>query len=136
VGFLGWAKYQSVPAKMLTKVVDAKSIPVEKHLSSAQYSGLSSWLPIKYIGMPKAGETAFVNGAAGAVGSCACQLLQIQGLKVVGCAGSAEKVKWLKDQGIEAFNYKDGKINELLAKHCPKGIDVAFDNVGGEQMEV
>uniref|UniRef100_A0A7S2TTF2 Enoyl reductase (ER) domain-containing protein n=1 Tax=Lotharella oceanica TaxID=641309 RepID=A0A7S2TTF2_9EUKA len=134
VGFMGWAKYQAVPAKSLRKV-DAKTIPMEKHLSSAQYSGLSSWLPIKYIGMPKKGEVAFVNAAAGAVGSCACQLLQIQGLTVVGCAGSPEKIKWLEGLGIKAFNYKDGKFKDLLKKHCPNGIDVAFDNVGGEQME-
>lgn len=129
-GGLPWFKYVAVPAKMVQKI-DTSIIPVEKHMSSANYSGLSSYLPIKYIGDPKEGEVAFVSGGAGAVGSCACQILKALGCKVVSCAGSNEKVEWLQRLGIQAFNYKEGKFSESLRKACPEGINIYFDNVGG-----
>jgi len=134
LGFLPWLKYLVVAANTLRKL-DTSVVPLEKYLSSAGYSGLSSYLPIKYIAAPKAGETVFVTGGAGAVGSCACQIFFSYGCKVISCAGSAEKVKWLQDLGIEAFNYKECALEDALMKFCPKGIDIYWDNVGGEMLE-
>jgi NADPH-dependent curcumin reductase CurA len=77
------------------------------------------------------GETIYVSGAAGAVGSAAVQIAKLKGLRVLGSAGSPEKVEWLRSLGIEAFDYRETPLKEALAD----GIDVFFDNVGGEQLE-
>ena len=78
----------------------------------------------------------FVSGAAGAVGSTAGQIARLKGLRVVGSAGSPEKVEWLTGElGFDAaFNYRDGDLPSQLREHCPKGIDVYFDNVGGDHL--
>lgn len=87
------------------------------------------------IGQPKKGETLFVSGATGNVGHLAGQFGKALGLYVVGSAGSPEKVQDLLDSGFDAaFNYKDGDIEENLRKHCPNGIDVFFDVVGGKML--
>ena len=89
------------------------------------------------FGKPKEGETLFVSGAAGAVGSAVGQMARLQGLRVVGSAGSDEKVEWLTGElGFDAaFNYKDEDLNAALREHCPNGIDIYFDNVGGDHLE-
>ena len=133
-GSLPWYRYQAVAAKELTKI-DTKALSPQKYLSSAQYSGLSSYLPIVKIGKPKAGETAFVSGGAGAVGSCAVQVFKALGCEVVACAGSADKIKWRESLGVRAFNYKDKDFAANLRQKCPKGIDIYFDNVGGPILE-
>jgi NADPH-dependent curcumin reductase CurA len=83
------------------------------------------------IGQVKEGETIYVSGAAGAVGGTAVQIAKLKGLRVIGSAGSEEKVEWLRSRGVEAFNYRETKAKDALAD----GIDVYFDNVGGEQLE-
>jgi NADPH-dependent curcumin reductase CurA len=99
--------------------------------------GLTAYVGLFDIAQCKDGETVFVSGAAGAVGSTAGQLAKAHGCRVVGSAGSAEKVAYLKEElGFDAtFNYRDGPAQELLAEAAPDGIDVYFDNVGGEQLE-
>jgi NADPH-dependent curcumin reductase CurA len=79
----------------------------------------------------EAGETIYVSGAAGAVGSAAAQIARLKGLRVIGSAGSAEKVGWLRSLGVEAFDYRETPARDGLAD----GIDVYFDNVGGRQLE-
>ena len=89
------------------------------------------------IAKPKAGETVVVSAAAGAVGSMVGQIAKIQGCRVVGIAGSDEKCKWLTEvAGFDAaINYKTEDVGAALDKHCPKGIDVNFENVGGKIMD-
>jgi NADPH-dependent curcumin reductase CurA len=99
-------------------------------------TGLTAWAGLKQAEL-KAGETIFISGAAGAVGSVAGQLAKLLGCRVIGSAGSAEKVEFLrKECGFDAaFNYKDGHIAEQLKLNAPDGIDVYFENVGGESLE-
>ena len=88
------------------------------------------------FGKPKKGETLYVSAASGAVGQLVGQLGKIQGLRVVGSAGSDEKVEYLKELGFDsAFNYKNVDYNEALKEHCPNGIDIYFENVGGKMLE-
>jgi NADPH-dependent curcumin reductase CurA len=96
--------------------------------------GLTAYFGLLDIGQPKTGETAVVSGAAGAVGTIVCQIAKIEGCRVIGVAGSDEKNRYLKDElGVDAtINYKQGDIREALKEACPKGIDIYFDNVGGE----
>lgn len=86
---------------------------------------------------PKAGETVFVNAAAGATGSMVGQIAKIKGCRVVGCAGSDTKVEFLKEIGFDgAFNYKTEKFDEKLKELCPKGIDCFFDNVSSNTIRM
>ena len=93
--------------------------------------GLTAWVGLVDIGRIEEGETIYVSGAAGAVGSTAAQIAKLKGLRVIGSAGSPEKVDWLRSLGIEAFDYRETPAKEALAD----GIDVCFDNVGGAQLE-
>ncbi len=97
-------------------------------------TGLTAYVGMLNIGKPTAGETVVVSGAAGAVGSLAGQIAKIQGANVIGLAGSDEKCAWVTDElGFDqCLNYRDGHIARQLHQACPKGIDVYFDNVGGE----
>ena len=100
--------------------------------------GLTAYVGLLDIGRPKAGETVFVSTAAGAVGTVVCQIAKLQGCRVVGSAGAPDKVAWLREvAGVDAaFNYKDvGSLTAELGKHCPNGIDVYFENVGGAHLE-
>jgi hypothetical protein len=100
--------------------------------------GFTAYVGLLDIGRLEAGETVFVSSAAGAVGSLVCQIAKIKECRVVGSTGSDEKVAWLeKEAAIDAaFNYKTTEgLWEELHKHCPEGIDVYFDNVGGTHLE-
>jgi NADPH-dependent curcumin reductase CurA len=98
--------------------------------------GYTAWHGLFRIGEPKEGETVFVSGAAGAVGSAAAQMARIAGCRVIGSAGSAEKLDWLRELGIDAvFDYHETRPREALRELAPDGIDVYFDNVGGEHLE-
>lgn len=102
-------------------------VPATAHLGVIGGTGLSAYLPLKHIGKPQPGETVFVSGAAGAVGSVACQIALLMGCTVVGSAGTDDKVAWLQSLGVSAFNYRTSPIGPALAKLCPQGIDVYFD---------
>jgi len=138
--FLSWKLYQVVPeaaAKGMNKIPAELKGNASYFVGACGMPGLSALLPIKHIGQPKAGEVAFVSGAAGAVGSIAGQILKINGLKVFGSAGTDEKVKFLKDIGFDgAFNYNTTDLNKELAIAAPEGIDIYFDNVGGNTLEI
>jgi len=100
-------------------------------------TGLTAYVGLLDIGKPKPGETVFVSAAAGAVGSIAGQIARIKGCRVVGSAGSREKVNFLVNElGFDAaINYREGNLDQALAAHCPNGIDVYFDNVGGDHLQ-
>jgi leukotriene B4 12-hydroxydehydrogenase/15-oxo-prostaglandin 13-reductase len=137
LGMLGWREYYVSDGTGLTKI-DPDVAPIQTYLGTLGMPGLTAYVGLLDIGQPKEGDTVFVSAASGAVGSVVCQIAKIKGCRVVGSAGSEKKVAWLMDEaGVDAaFNYK--KIDSLtaeLAKRCPNGIDVYFENVGGEHLE-
>jgi NADPH-dependent curcumin reductase CurA len=127
---LGWRESGVVDGDRLRKL-DPALAPPSTALGVLGMPGLTAWIGLVDIGRVKEGETIYVSGAAGAVGSTAVQIAKLKGLRVIGSAGSAEKVRWLRSLGVEAFNYKEPRAKEALAD----GIDVYLDNVGGEQLE-
>jgi len=136
-GMLGWREYFVSDGQGLVKV-DPGVAPIQSYLGAVGMPGLTAWAGLLYIGKPKEGDTVFVSAAAGAVGSVVCQIAKLKGCRIVGSAGSDEKVSWLLNEaGVDAaFNYK--KVEDVIAevgKHCPKGIDVYFENVGGVHLE-
>lgn len=136
-GLLAWKETQVVRPEGLIKV-DPEKAPLSAYLGVIGMTGLTAYLGLREIGKPKKGETLLVSGAAGAVGSIVGQIGKILGLRVVGIAGSDEKLKMLKsDFGFdEAINYHTTEnMNKAIAKACPDGVDIYFDNVGGEISE-
>ncbi|MFJ3085290.1 NADP-dependent oxidoreductase [Streptomyces sp. NPDC086838] len=134
---LGWREYASVPAKHAVKV-DASLAPLSAYLGVLGMTGLTAYAGLFDVASFKEGDAVFVSGAAGAVGSQVGQMAKIKGAsRVIGSAGSDEKVKLLTEEyGFDAaFNYKNGPVKEQLAAAAPDGIDVYFDNVGGEHLE-
>jgi hypothetical protein len=134
VGILPWATYSIVSAQNLRKV-DSHSYPPGYHLGILGMPGLTAYFGIMDIGKPKPGETVVISGAAGAVGIAAGQIAKLQGATVVGIAGDEEKCALLTDEfGFDsAINYKTSKtLRKDIASVCPNGVDVYFDNVGGE----
>lgn len=133
-GLLSWKEYQKSTGAGLLKV-DGSKISLSAYLGILGMTGLTAYLGLTEIGRPKKGETIVVSGAAGAVGSVVGQIGKLLGCRVVGIAGSDEKVNLLKSTfGFdEAINYNGSqKISEAIAAACPDGVDVYFDNVGGE----
>ena len=110
--------------------------PLSVYLGALGMTGMTAWAGLTMVEV-KAGDVIYVSGAAGAVGNVAGQLAKLRGCRVIGSAGSEEKVKWLLGEcGIDvAFNYKTGPVLEQLNRATPAGIDVYFDNVGGESLE-
>lgn len=104
-------------------------------MSAMGGTAMTAYISAKYIGEPKAGDVAFVSGAAGATGLVACQTLQILGCRVVGSAGTDEKVALLESLGVSAFNYKKESTLEGLRRLCPNGLNIFYDNVGGQTLE-
>jgi len=121
------------PAASCQKVPDG--VAPTAMMSVLGMTSRTAYCSSKYIGEPKDGDVAFVSGAAGATGLVACQTLKNLGCRVVGSAGSDEKVAVLQEHGIEAFNYKKETTLEGLRRLCPDGLNVFFDNVGGETLE-
>jgi hypothetical protein len=133
---LGWREYAVLDAKGVVPV--DTSIPIGAYLGVLGMTGLTAYAGLVEVAAFQAGDTVFVSGAAGAVGSVVGQVAKLKGAKrVIGSAGSAEKVKYLVDDlGFDtAFNYKDGPVTEQLAAAAPDGIEVYFDNVGGDHLE-
>ena len=137
-GMLDWADYSIVSARKELRLVDSKSAPLPYYLGVLGMPGMTAWIGIKEIGRLKEGETLFVSAASGAVGQIVGQMGRIAGCRVVGCAGSDEKVSYLTDElGFDAaFNHRK-EMNYLAAlqRCCPDGIDVNFENVGGAMLE-
>jgi NADPH-dependent curcumin reductase CurA len=134
---LGWREYAVLDAKHAT-TIDPDAAPLSKYLGVLGMPGLTAYAGLLRVAAFKEGDTVFVSGAAGAVGSLVGQIAKLKGAaRVVGSAGSDEKVKALvEDYGFDAaFSYKSGPVAEQLKQAAPDGIDVYFDNVGGEHLE-
>ncbi len=133
-GMLDWKEVQVAKGDEMMKV-DKEKAPLSAYLGILGMTGLTAYLGLTEIGKPKEGETLLVSGAAGAVGSTVGQIGKILGLRVVGIAGTDEKVDMLKDEfGFdEGINYNTTEnMREAIKKTCPDGVDVYFDNVGGD----
>jgi NADPH-dependent curcumin reductase CurA len=134
---LGWRE-EAVLDGSAVRVVDTSVAPASAYLGVLGMTGLTAYAGLTRIAKIKEGDVVFVSGAAGAVGSVVGQVARALGAsRVIGSAGSQEKVDHLlNDLGFDAaFNYKDGKVSALLREAAPDGIDVYFDNVGGEHLE-
>lgn len=131
----GWREYFIASPHEL-QLASREIQPLSVYLGALGMTGLTAWAGLNQ-GEVKAGETIYISGAAGAVGSVAGQLAKLRGCRVIGSAGSAEKVAFLLAEcGYDsAFNYKDGPVLDQLKLLAPDGIDVYFDNVGGESLE-
>jgi NADPH-dependent curcumin reductase CurA len=134
VHMLGWREWSLSDGRALQRV-DAAVAPVSASLGVLGMPGLTAWWGITKIALPAPGETVFVSGAAGAVGSAAAQLAMIAGARAIGSAGSPEKIAWLCELGVDAFDYREASPREALHELAPDGIDVYFDNVGGDHLE-
>jgi NADPH-dependent curcumin reductase CurA len=134
-GLLGWQLYYISNGADLSKL--PKGVPLTAFMGVLGHIGLTAYFGLIDIGQPKEGETLVVSAAAGAVGSLVGQIGKIKGCYVVGLAGSDEKCRWLKDDlGFDAaINYRAGNIQQAMKAACPRGIDIYFDNVGGEILE-
>ncbi len=139
----GWQDYSvqsgdlgSMLVKTLQRVSDPQD-PLYLHLGILGSSGFSAYFGFLDIGKPKAGETVVVSAAAGGVGSIVCQIAKLKGCRVVGIAGGAAKCAWLKDVvGVdETIDYKADDLDQKFQQYCPQGIDVYFDNVGGDTLD-
>lgn len=132
---LGWREHAHGPAKAFRKV-DTSQVPASAYLGALGMPGMTAYVGLTRIAEVREGDTVFVSGAAGAVGSIAGQIARHLGAaKVIGSAGGPEKVAWLTDElGYDVgLDYKAGRIGRQLAEHAP--VDVYFDNVGGDHLE-
>ena len=131
----GWQDYAALPARALVKL--PKITPLTHLLSVYGIAGLTAYFGLLHVGRPKAGETVVVSAAAGSVGSLVGQIGKIKGCRVVGIAGGREKCDWLTGElGFDAaVDYKAGNVFKALKSAAPQGIDVYFDNVGGDILE-
>jgi NADPH-dependent curcumin reductase CurA len=136
-GFLDWAQRSLVRRGQGLQRIDAELGRVSHAVSVLGMPGLTAWIGVAELGRPVPGETVYVSSAAGAVGQLAGQFARRMGARVVGSAGSDEKVAFLRERcGFDAaFNYRRGDPDAALREHCPDGIDVYFDNVGGSTLE-
>jgi NADPH-dependent curcumin reductase CurA len=133
LGHLQWKEIQSINAQQATKL--DKSAPLSYYLGILGMPGLTAYFGLNEIGKPVAGETVVVSGAAGAVGMVVCQIARMKGCRVVGITGSDDKNAYLKDvlKVDEVINYHTEKdMKAAIARTCPDGVDVYYDNVGGE----
>lgn len=131
----GWEAYTQLPAAVLNRLDESMGIPLSYFLGVLGPTGLTAYFGLLDVAQPKAGETVLVSAAAGAVGSIVGQIAKMQGCRVVGMAGTDEKCAWLTEElGFDgAINYKTcGDYQQAINAACPEGVDVYFDNVGGE----
>jgi NADPH-dependent curcumin reductase CurA len=135
VHMLGWRERTLSDGRGL-RVVDPELVPPQAYLGVLGLTGLTAYVGIDDIAGVREGDVVYVSAAAGAVGSAAAQLAGIRGARVLGSAGSPEKVAWLRELGLDdAFDYRERPVRDALRELAPDGIDVYFDNVGGEQLE-
>ncbi|MFT4933413.1 MAG: NADPH-dependent curcumin reductase CurA [Pseudoalteromonas distincta] len=134
---MGFREFFVSDAKGLSKLTPAEGLPLTVHMHALGMTGFTAYGGLLFIGAMKEGEQVFVSTAAGAVGSMAAQIAKIKGGYVVGSTGSDDKAAWLRDEiGLDAvINYKTQPIRQALEEATPKGIDVYFENVGGEHLE-
>ena len=131
-GLFGVQEYALTDGKGVTKV-DVRLAPLPKYLSVLGMPGMTAYFGLLDTGQPKPGETVVVSAAAGAVGALVGQIAKIKNCRVVGIAGGADKCRYIVSElGFDAaIDYKSEDVSRSLRKHCPNGIDLYFDNVGG-----
>jgi NADPH-dependent curcumin reductase CurA len=135
-GVFGVQRYALADGRGVTRV-DTTLAPAPVHLGVLGISGLTAYFGLLDIGRPEPGQTVVISGAAGSVGSVVGQIARIKGCRAIGIAGGEEKCRWLVDElGFDAaIDYKAGDLHAQLKAHAPNGVDVFFDNVGGEALE-
>jgi hypothetical protein len=134
---LGFREYFTSDGKGLSKLTPDPELPLSVHMHALGGTGFTAYGGLLHIGQIKDGEQVFVSTAGGAVGSVAAQIAKLKGCYVVGSTGSDDKAAWLRDEvGLDAvINYKTQPIRQALEEATPKGLDVYFDNVGGDHLE-
>ena len=134
-GVFGVQEYATVPGKAANKIdASAEKLPV--YIGALGMPGITAYFGLLDVGRPEPGNTVVVSGAAGAVGSIVGQIAKIKGCTVIGIAGGSQKCKYLNELGFDAaIDYKAEDVYQALRTHCPNGIDVYFDNVGGEILD-
>jgi NADPH-dependent curcumin reductase CurA len=138
---LGVQEYCLIPADQIKRSgivkIDSRLGTDTQWLNVLGMPGMTGYFGLIDVGQPKAGETVVVSGAAGAVGQTVGQLARIKGCRVVGIAGGPDKCRWVVDElGFDAcIDYKSGSVRDGLKQHCPNGVDIYFDNVGGEILD-
>jgi NADPH-dependent curcumin reductase CurA len=135
-GTLGIQEYATLNGAELTKL-DASKIPLPVYLGALGMPGMTAYFGLLDVGKPKEGDTVVVSGAAGAVGTVVGQIAKIKGCRVIGIAGGKAKCDYLVEElGFDAaIDYKSQDVKKSLRAHCPKGVDVYFDNVGGDILD-
>ena len=136
-GMMQWSDYCIAGRGPQRMTAVPRQEPITAYLSVLGVTGLTAYFGLLEVGQPKEGETVVVSGAAGATGSVAGQIAKLVGCRVVGIAGGPEKCAWLTDElGFDAWiDYKSQDVSARLRETCPDGIDVFFDNVGGEILD-
>jgi hypothetical protein len=136
-GLSGWQEYDVATAGIARVLPQIPGVPVTAYMSALGLTGWTAYFGLLDIGQPKPGDTLVVSAAAGAVGSIVGQIGKLKGCRVVGIAGSADKCRWItEDLGFDAaINYKTEDVGAALDRHCPNGIDINFENVGGPIMD-
>jgi len=136
---MGWrdeAVVDATPGPMAAQKLPQTGLPVQTFLHNLGLTGATAYFGLLYTAEAKAGDTVFVSAAGGAVGSAVVQIAKAKGMTVIGAAGGAEKCAWVKELGADAvIDYKAGAVLPQLFAAAPKGIDVYFDNVGGEHLD-
>jgi len=134
---LGWREHALVPAAAAQRLQPLEHVPLSAYLGVLGMPGLTAYVGLLDVAGMREGDAVFVSGAAGAVGSLVGQIAQLKGAsRVVGSAGSSAKVDYVRSLGFDAaFDYHSGPVTDLLREAAPEGIDVYFDNVGGEHLE-
>jgi NADPH-dependent curcumin reductase CurA len=134
---MGFREYFLSDGQGLTRLTPAEGLPLTVHMHALGGTGFTAYGGLLHIGQLKAGEQVFVSTAAGAVGSVAAQIARLKGCYVVGSTGAEDKAAWLRDEaGLDAvINYKAEPIRTALEAATPNGLDVYFDNVGGDHLE-
>ncbi len=139
-GLMTWGEYCNIDptqTSYMMKLPKDDSVPLETWISALTMNGQTAYYGLLVKGRPKAGETVLISGAAGATGLITGQIAKIAGTRVVGIAGGAEKCRSLvEDYGFDAaIDYKNENVIEAIARTCPNGIDIYFDNIGGEILD-
>ncbi|CAJ1386907.1 unnamed protein product [Effrenium voratum] len=128
-----WREINAVEAETCRKIPEG--VAPSAAFSCLELTAKTGFCGVKFVARPKAGDVAYVSGAAGATGLVACHTFKNLGCRVIGSAGTKEKVEMLQAQGFEAFNYKEEPVLAALKRIAPDGLNVCFDNVGGETLE-
>lgn len=132
-GMFGWQDYAAVEGSAVQRKVESNGLPISTALGILGINGVTAYFGLGDVGQPKSGDTVVVSTAAGAVGSCVGQLAKIQGCRTVGITGGPDKVNLCREefQYDEAIDYRSEDVDAALAKTCPNGVDVYFDNTCG-----